>query len=138
MNILKLFLIFVKKMIKIYLSYLKKISIKYLKLFNIFFVSKEKNNPTYYILIIQEAYKELFNNKNIDSSFGIFFDLLRPQRNHKKFLFIEDNIIHISYSKINIDLQITIDNIKKISITNNEYLTLKIMEFINESLKSKK
>ena len=58
--------------------------------------------------------------------------------NHKKFLFIEDNIIHISYSKINIDLQITIDNIKKISITNNEYLTLKIMEFINESLKSKK
>ena len=79
MNILKLFLIFVKKMIKIYLSYLKKISIKYLKLFNIFFVSKEKNNPTYYyILIIQEAYKELFNNKNIDSSFGIFFDLLRP------------------------------------------------------------
>ena len=126
-------------MIKIYLSYLKKISIKYLKLFNIFFVSKEKNNPTYYyILIIQEAYKELFNNKNIDSSFGIFFDLLRPYRNHKKFLFIEDNIIHISYSKINIDLQITIDNIKKISITNNEYLTLKIMEFINESLKSKK
>ena len=114
------------------LSYLKKISIKYLRLFNSFFVSIEKNNPIYYILIIQEAYKELFNNKNIDSSFGIFFALLRPYRNHKKFLFIKDNIIHVSYSKINIDLQLTIDNIKKISITNNEYLTLEIMEFINE------
>ena len=114
------------------LSYLKKTPIKYLRLFNSFFVSIEKNNPIYYILLIQEAYKELYDNQNIDSTYGIFFALLRPYRNHKKNLFIKDKIIHISYSKKNIDLKIPIENLKQISITNNEYLTLEIMEFINE------
>ena len=114
------------------LSYLKKTPIKYLRLFNSFFVSIEKNNQIFYFLIIQEAYKELFNNQNLDSIYGIFFALLRPFRNQKKFLFIKDKIMHVTYSKLNIDLTIPIENLKEIAITNNEYLTLEIMEFINE------
>ena len=114
------------------LSYLKKTPMQYLRLFNSFFVSIEKSNQIYYFLIIQEAYKQLFNNQNLDNIYGIFFALLRPYRNQKKLIFISDKIIHVTYSKLNIDLTIPIDNLKEIAITNNEYLTLEIMEFINE------
>ena len=114
------------------LSYLKKTPMQYLRLFNSFFVSIEKSNQIYYFLIIHEAYKQLFNNQNLDNIYGIFFALLRPYRNQKKLIFISDKIIHVTYSKLNIDLTIPIDNLKEIAITNNEYLTLEIMEFINE------
>jgi hypothetical protein len=124
-----------------FIKYLKTIPIQYLQNLNTLYLQLSKASPNLYYLIVKYCYKHINELKNNNeqikkdeyiSIFGVLFSLLRPIRLQKKSLFMKDNEIHITNSKLKEEIVIDLKFISYLVLTTNEYLTLGIVEFIND------
>ena len=124
-----------------FVKYLNKIPIQYLQNLNTLYLQLSKANPCLYYLIVKYCYNYIKQFKNEKkqitkeeyiSIYGVFFSLLRPVRLQKKSLFMKDNEIHISNAKLKEEVVIDINFISYLVLSTNEYLTLDIIEFLNE------
>ena len=125
-----------------FIKYLQKIPVQYLQNLNSLYLQLNKLNTNLYFLIIKYCYNYILqitntNNKKINqdmyiSIYGVFFALLRPVRLQKKSLEMKENKIVIFNNKLKEVINIDIDFISYLVLSNNEYLTLSIIEFVNE------
>ena len=125
-----------------FVKYLQKIPVQYLQNLNSLYLQLNKLNTNLYFLIIKYCYNYIIQKINIDnkkinqelyiSIYGVFFALLRPVRLQKKSLEMKGNKIVIFNNKLKEVINIDIDFISYLVLSTNEYLTLSIIEFINE------
>ena len=125
-----------------FIEYLQKIPVQYLQNLNTLYLQLNKLNPHLYFLIVKYCFnfinQKISNKKNISnqdkfiSIYAIFFALLRPIRLQKKSLLIKDNEIIIFNNKLKEEIKIDIGFISYLVLSSNEYLTLSILEFVNE------
>ena len=126
---------------KCFIKYLSGVPIQYLQNLNTLYLQLSKANPNLYYLIVKYCYnyinqlknkKEKVKNEEYISVYGILFSLLRPIRLQKKSLFMQNNEIHICNIILNQDIVLDLKFIGYLVLTTNEYLTLSIVEFIND------
>ena len=125
-----------------FIKYLQRIPLQYLQNLNTLYLQLNKLNPNLYFLIVKYCYNYISQKINCEnkkiiqdeyiSLYGILFALLRPIRLQKKSLLIKDNEIIIFNNKLKEKLSIDIEFISYLVLSINEYLTLSIIEFINE------
>ena len=125
--------VFISNFPEVFLKYILRMDVKNLKFLNNFLITLEKNNTEYYLLLINECYNKILGiDKN--KMYAILLTFLKPFRTQKRTLFIDEKEkkICLKNDKFKVNISISLDELKKISITNNEFLTLLILEFINE------
>ena len=124
-----------------FIKYLNRIPIQYLQNLNTIYLQLSKANPTLYYLIVKYCYnyinefkknKEQIKRDEYISIYGVFFALLRPIRLQKKSLFMKNNELHINNTKLKEEIIVDLNIVSYLVLTTNEYLTLGIIEFINE------
>ena len=125
-----------------FIKYLQKIPVQYLQNLNSLYLQLNKLNPNLYFLIVKYCYNYISKTIQIDNNsinqeefisiYGVFFALLRPVRLQKKSLGTKENQIIIFNNKIKEEIKIDIDFISDLVLSTNEYLTLSIIEFVNE------
>ena len=125
-----------------FIKYLQRIPVQYLQNLNTLYLQLNKLNPNLYFLIVKYCYnyiskkinteKNNINQEEYISIYGVFFALLRPIRLQKKSLLMKENKIVIFNTKIKEEIKIDISFIKYLVLSTNEYLTLSIIEFVNE------
>ena len=125
-----------------FIKYLQQIPVQYLQNLNSLYLQLNKLNPNLYFLIVKYCYNHIsqtiktentsINQEEFISIYGVFFALLRPVRLQKKSLEMKYNHIIIFNNKIKEEIKIDIDFISDLVLSTNEYLTLSIIEFVNE------
>ena len=125
-----------------FIKYLQRIPVQYLQNLNSLYLQLNKLNSNLYFLIIKYCYnyisekinqeKKILNQDEYISIYGVFFALLRPVRLQKKSLSMKDNKIIIFNTKIKEEINIDLEFISYLVLSTNEYLTLSIIEFMNE------
>ena len=124
-----------------FINYLRRIPVQYLQNLNTLYLQLNKLNPNLYFLILKYCYnyisqiKNNLNNINQDEYiilYGVLFALLRPVRLQKKSISMKDKKIIITNSKIKETIILEMDFLGYLVLSTNEYLTLSVMEFVNE------
>ena len=124
-----------------FIKYLRGVPIQYLQNLNTLYLQLSKLNNNLYYLIVKYCYNYINQLKNKTekvkseeyvSFYGILFSLLRPIRLQKKSLYMKNNEIHICNAKLKEEIILDLKFIGYLVLTTNEYLTLSIIEFIND------
>ena len=116
-----------------FFNYVSKMSSQNLKWLNNLLITLEKNNTAYYTLTVNECYKLLSTSPN-ERKIILLITLLKPFRAQKKILCVNEDRtkIVLDNKKLNIKIELSLEELKQICIMNNETLTMIVLEFINE------
>ena len=129
----KYFVEFYQTFPEYFIKYLKKIPVQYLQNLNTLYLQLNKLNSNLYFLIVKYCFnyisqktnslKNIINQDEYISLYGVFFALLRPIRLQKKSLLLKENKIVIFNTKIKEEITIYIEFISYLVLSTNEYLT---------------
>jgi hypothetical protein len=121
-----------------FFDYLVKIDSKDLKLLSNLFVNIEKYNKNLYALIVNKFHEKYIITKpvNLDycSVFAIFITLMKPFKDHKKSVTVDTHNIYFKLTIIekllDINITITIKELKQLVKSIDRYLVTYILDFI--------